>query len=84
MICNSKNHSPSCQSYRDNRLKGASPINQSSDKLVFNQNEIKIVSNVLKISKYFITKNKGLFQQTDNILNEINQSLQILNVNSSN
>lgn len=77
MYCNSKIHSKSCP--YNNALKGASLLQQHT----FNQNEIKIVSNVLKISKYFITKNKGLFQQTDNILNEINQSLQILNVNSN-
>ena len=79
MICNSKIHSKSCPSYRNNSLKSASAVSQHADKkLVLNQNEISILSKVLRMSQIYITKNKDQFQSKD-ILNEINQSLQILN-----
>lgn len=74
------------------KLKGASAsgtaVNNkqqySDKKLVFNQNELSILSKVLEVCRYYITKNKDQFQSTENILQEINQSLQILKPGNSN
>jgi hypothetical protein len=80
LTCKSNIHSVNCPSY--NSLKGASAVannNQQPNKqLMFHQNEINIIQKVLEISRYYITKNKNQFQNPNDILKEINQSMQIL------
>lgn len=83
LICNStNNHSPSCPSYRNNQLKGASAITNNSPKkiLTFDSNEVQLISKVLEMGRFYISKNQNQFQQpVEDILSKINQSLQILN-----
>lgn len=92
MICNSNYHSKSCPSYRYNALKGASAMinnNQSKQqqgpkKHMFQQLEVDRISKVLEIGKFYINKNKDLFQQPKDILTDIDSALSILNARKNN
>lgn len=82
MICNSSTHDKNCTSYKNNVLKGASAITKNSPKkiLTFDSNEVQLISKVLEIGIFYISKNQNQFQQpVEDILSNINQSLQILN-----
>jgi hypothetical protein len=79
LVCNSLIHDKNCESYKNNALKGASA---EPRQLMFHQNEVQILTNVLEICKLCINKNSSLFQSKD-IVNELNQSLKILRPGNS-
>lgn len=84
MICNSNLHDKNCPSY-NNALKGASSIQQHSDKkLVFNQNEISILSKVLRMSQIYLTKNKDKFNCIKDISTDISSAINILSARKNN
>ncbi len=80
MVCNSLIHDKNCESYKNNALKGASA---EPRQLMFHQNEVQILENVLEICKLYITKNSSLFPNPNDILKEVNESLKILRPNSN-
>lgn len=85
MVCNShNNHSPSCPSYKNNSLKGASAVNNQSKKLMFFSKEIDIISKILEISRFYITKNKDQFQQPKDILKDVNSAMSLLDGRKNN
>ena len=53
--------------HNDNRLKGASAINNNNKNnspklLTFNKSEIALISKCIELIRYYITKNKNQFQ----------------------
>ena len=79
MVCKNYYHSVNCPSYKNNALKGASSSSINNTKqLMFHQNEVRIISKVLEICKLYINKNSSQFQNPNDILKEVNESLQIL------
>ena len=83
LTCKSSLHDIKCPSYRNNKLKGASvlqnpkqqPAQQYSPKiLTFDSREVQLISKVLELSKYHV---KDL--QNQDILSKIDKGLQILN-----
>ena len=87
MICKNTIHSVNCPSYKNNSLKDASAVvavnnnynnKNNPKKYTFDTNEVSILSKTLEVSRYFISKNSGIIQNPNDILKEVNQSLQIL------
>ena len=50
---------------------------------MFHQNEVQIIQKVLEICRLYVSKNQNQFQNPKDIVNEVNQSLQILKPNNS-
>ena len=61
-----------------NQLKRASSSNNNKHTMYFNQKEVDILRDVFKICQIYISKNKNQFQQPQDILQEINDSINIL------
>jgi hypothetical protein len=85
LVCNNSNnrHDINCPNYRDNALKSASNVNQQKQ-LIFNQSEIKLINNALKISDFFIKNNSHLYQNQQDILKEISIASNILSARKNN
>jgi hypothetical protein len=86
LTCKSFSHSINCKYHNNNALKGASAVvNQQQPKqLVFNKSELNIVSKTLELCKYFVGKNQNLYQNPQDILNEISTSINILSARQNN
>jgi hypothetical protein len=84
LVCNSSNHSKHCPSYNYNNLKGASVAAQQTKQLAFNQSEINLLSKSLELCRYFITRNATQFQQSKDILNDINSAISIISARQNN
>jgi hypothetical protein len=83
MICNSNSHhDKNCPNYKkDNRLKGASAVNNSPKIYTFNLNEIQLLTKVLELSRYYVKdlQNQGLLLKVNNeISNRLVFSIQYL------
>ena len=85
MTCNNSfiHHDRKCPDYNNNALKGASAVatavNQQPKQFVFNSNEVQILAKVLEICRLYINKNSSLFQQPQDIINDISTSIDIIN-----
>jgi len=88
LICNNNNHSIYCPNYKNSlalALKGASEVNnQSKQQLKFHKREIDILSKVIEIGRFYITKNKDQFQQPKDLLEDINSAMSILEARKNN
>jgi hypothetical protein len=80
LVCNHNTHDRNCPSYKNNALKGASgTVNQQPKQFLFNSSEVNILSKVLEITKYYVSKNPAHFQQPKEILKEISIASNIIN-----
>ena len=87
MICNNPNHDLNCKYHNNtskqyNALKGASAVvnNNQQSSLVFNQSEVNLISKTIELIKYYITQNQQMFQQPQDIIEELNTAINILSV----
>jgi hypothetical protein len=83
LVCNNFSIHPSinCPSPKNHSLKGAA---QQPKQLVFNKSELNIVSKTLEICRYFIGKNQKQYQNSQDMVNEISTSINILNARQNN
>lgn len=82
MVCNNSiYHDRNCPDYKNNKLKGAAEaVNQQQPKyLIFNHSEVQILAKILEICRLYINKNSSLFQQPQDIINDISTSINIIN-----
>jgi hypothetical protein len=85
LVCNSNYHSPSCPSYKNNSLKGASEINNQPKQLLkFHESEINLLNKSLELCRYFIGKTQAQYQNPADILKDIDSAITVLEAHKSN
>jgi 3-deoxy-D-manno-octulosonic acid (KDO) 8-phosphate synthase len=64
-------------------MKGAAALEQQPT-ISFLSNQLALISKSLELSRFYVSRNTGQFQQPEDMLNKVNKAISIISARNSN